>query len=193
MSMIGCFYAVKDADLEAIIKTPTRIHSLWGSPAGIPLQKPSFLSRLFGIKASPAAARADDWQPSEEPIEFDVDKAWQGIHFLLTGSDSGGEGPLAFILHGGREINEDLGYGAPHGFTSAEVKEIDAALRKVDEKALYEKADPAEFTKNDIYPEIWDTEDKEDSIGYVTDNLRDLKKFISETAQANRALIAYLG
>ena len=191
--MIGCFYAVKDADLEAIVKTPRRIHNLWGKPEPIAPYKPSFLLRLFGVKPPPPAPPPEDWQPSEKPIEFDVDKAWQGIHFLLTGSDWEGDGTLAFILHGGREINEDLGYGPPHGFTSAEVKEINAALRKVDEKALYERADPAEFSKNEIYPEIWDKESKEDCIGYVTENLKELKKFISETAQAGRALIVYLG
>src|SRR3954465_4335597 len=30
----------------------------------------------------------------------------------------------------------------PHGFTSSEVKEIDAALRALDPTALYEQADP---------------------------------------------------
>lgn len=192
MSMIGCFYALRDEDLEAIVKNPKLIHCLWGGEPMAPAN-PSFFSRLFGAKAPPTSPR-QEWKLSEAPIEFDVDKAWQGIHFLLTGSDWEGEGPLAFILHGGREIDEDLGYGSPHGFTAKEVKEIDAALKGVDEEALYERADPKEFTKNEIYPQgFWESESKEECISYALDNLRDLKKFVSETAQSGRALIAYIG
>jgi hypothetical protein len=123
---------------------------------------------------------------------FDVDKAWQGIHFLLTNSAWEGSGPLAFILHGGREIDEDLGYGPPHGFTSVEVKEIATALEPIQPDALFEKAGQAQFTAEDIYPSIWD-ESKEECIGYVTTYFADLKKFIQETAATNRALITYLG
>ncbi|MEY4385230.1 MAG: hypothetical protein RLY20_513 [Verrucomicrobiota bacterium] len=190
MGMIGCFYALKDEDLEVLIQHPKRIHHLWGRPA--PTPKPSLLARLFGAGQKTSAPR-DDWKPSEPPKPFDVDKAWHGIHFLLTGSDWEGEGPLAFVLCGGREINEDLGYGPAHGFTSAEVHAIDAALRDITGPALYEKADPADFKKHDLYPDVWEHEPKDECIGYVTTYFDDLKKFVHETAQANRALIAYIG
>jgi hypothetical protein len=190
MSMIGCFYALKDEDLEIIVKAPKRIHGLWSRPQ--PPKNPSFLSRLLGAKPQPAVA-PDDWQPAEKPVAFDVDKAWQGIHFLLTGSDWEGDGPLAFILHGGREISEDLGYGPAHGFSSSEVKTIDAALRDVDGASLFARADPGEFTKREIYPEVWDKEPKEQCIGYVIEHFNGLKKFIGEAAQSGRALIAYIG
>lgn len=169
MSMIGCFYSLKDEDLEVLIGTPERMKNLWSiRPPG-------------------------DWVPSEKATAFDVDKAWHGIHFLLTGSDWEGDGPLAFILHGGREIDVDLGYGPAHGFTSAEVRAIDAALQKLDAAALYERADPGEFAKLEIYPEIWDREPKEECVGYIIEHFKALKKFVGETAQAGRGLIAFLG
>jgi|SRR6266850_2761474 len=194
MSMIGCFYALKDEDLNAIIENPKRLRNLWTAPTLTPQieSKPSLLSKLFGANATPKA-QSDSWIPSEKPEEFDVDKAWQGIHFLLTGSDWEGDGPLAFMLHGGREIKEDLGYGPPHGFTSGEVKEIVRALDPVNGDELYANADPAEFAAKDIYPQIWDSEPKEECIGYVTDYLTQLKEFLTRVAQSNRALIVYLG
>jgi len=124
---------------------------------------------------------------------FDVDKAWHGIHFLLTDSAWEGSGPLAFILHGGREIDLDLGYGPPHGFSSSEVKEIAAALEPIQPDSLFAKADQTQFEAEDIYPSIWQHEPKEECIGYITTSFADLKKFVQETAAANRALIAYLG
>jgi hypothetical protein len=189
MSMIGCFIAVSDADLQAIIEKPSRIDALLGMEA--PVESPSFVARLFGSKAKPQVPEAP-WRPQQEPREFDVDKAWQGIHFLLTGSDWEGTGPLAFILHGGTEIPQELGYGPPHGFTAAEVKTIAEALQPITSEALFERGSVEEFRKNSIYPEIW-AESKIDSIGYVTTNFADLKKFVQETADANAALIVYIG
>ena len=44
--------------------------------------------------------------------ELDLDKAWHGIHFLLTGSAWEGEEPLCYLLAGGQEVgDEDVGYG----------------------------------------------------------------------------------
>ena len=189
--MVGCFYAVRDQDLEAIIQEPKRIKKLWGAPA-TEIKTPSFLGKLFGAKAS-AKEKNDTWEPSEKAEAFDVDKAWQGIHFLLTGSDWEGDGPLAFMLRGGRDIKEDLGYGTPHCFTSAEVKEISSALDRIDIADLHAKADPAEFAAKAIYPQIWKSEPKEECIGYVTENLKSLREFVRKTAESNRGLIVYLG
>lgn len=45
--------------------------------------------------------------------EIDLDKAWNGIHYLQTGAALEGDPPLNFILFGGVEIGfEDVGYGA---------------------------------------------------------------------------------
>jgi len=194
MGMIGCFLAVSDDDLKAVIDEPSRMQGLLGGEAPPP-ESASFFPRIFGGENesdSPADTEAASGQPKNPPKEFDVDKAWQGIHFLLTQSDWEGEGPLAFILHGGAEIDEDLGYGPPHGFTSAEVKTIAAALAPIDPQMLYEKADPAEFAANDIYPQIWD-EPKEECIEYITSYFGDLKKFVQETADSDSALIVYIG
>lgn len=194
MSMIGCFYALKDEDLEAVIAEPKRMKALWGAGAlVVPPKSPSLLGRLFGAKPKVAPQEPEiSWKPSELPEEYDVDKAWHGIHFLLTGSDWEGEGPLAFVLHGGREINYDMGYGNPHGFVSSEVKEIARALEGVNIDELYQKADPAKFKELDIYPQIWQHEPKEQCIGYVTEYLKGLREFVQKTASTNRALIVYL-
>lgn len=190
MGMVGCFCALEDEDLQAVIQEPKRFHSLWGEPAAE--FQLSWLARLFGAKA-PAPPEEKPWQPSQPVIDADVDKAWHGIHFLLTGTDWDGEGPLAFMLQGGEVILEDTGYGYPHGFSSDEVKEIAAALSSLDVDQLYEQANPADFARHSIYPEVWTHEPKEECIGYVTDYLKELQKFIADVAASNRAMIVYLG
>ena len=168
MSMIGCFSALKDEDLSAILSEPKRMRMLWGPPPSLP--KPGFIARLFGAKEPEAITL---WQPSAPVEDLDVDKAWPGIHFLLTGSDLEGDGPLAFVLCGGDEIDEDMGYGPARGFSSSKVVEIAEALKQVDPDALYEKADPKTFEEKEIYPEIWE-ESKEDCIGYVIEHLKEI-------------------
>ncbi|PQO27469.1 DUF1877 domain-containing protein [Blastopirellula marina] len=190
MGMVGCFCALEDEDLQAIISVPRRIHLLWSD--SIPKRRqPSWLARLFGAKLRPEPEE-DPWQLSQPVVDADVDKAWHGIHFLLTGTEGGGEGPLAFMIHGGEDIKEEIGYGYPRGFTSQEVKEIAAALSVIDVDQLYEQANPADFARHGIYPEVWKDEPKEDCIGYVTDYLKELQKFVSDIATSNRAMIVYL-
>lgn len=191
--MIGCFCALRDEDIEAIVAQPERIKQLWDAPASQP-KAPTFLAKLFGVKIIPPLREQEgSWKPSEKAEEFDVDKAWHGIHFLLTGTAWEGDGPLAFILHGGREIDLDTGYGPPHGFTSGEVKEIARALDGINIEELCEKADLSAFKENEIYPEIWDKEPREDCIGYIAEHLKPLREFVRKTADSNRGLIAYLG
>src|SRR5690349_11334743 len=56
---------------------------------------------------------------------LDLDKAWHGLHFLLTGTDWGGTPPLNFIVAGGETIGDvDVGYGPARAFTPEQLAEI---------------------------------------------------------------------
>src|SRR5947208_14753881 len=101
MGMIGSFYSVTDADLAALVEKPVRVWKLMGMGAeAFSEGKVSFLGRLFGKAAARKAQESDGWVPEEEMEMTDVDKAWQGIHCLLTGDVGEGEHPLGFILYG---------------------------------------------------------------------------------------------
>jgi hypothetical protein len=43
----------------------------------------------------------------------DLEKSWQGIHYLLTGTAWEGDPPLNFLLAGGREVDIEIGLGPP--------------------------------------------------------------------------------
>lgn len=63
--------------------------------------------------------------------QFSVDKAWQAIHFLLTGQIEGGSPPLALAVFVGFELADKKNYtaGRPFRILSPEqVREIDEAL-----------------------------------------------------------------
>src|SRR5215467_8265654 len=105
---------------------------------------------------------ADSIEDDEERfglfVNMDVDKAWHGIHFLLTGSAEPADLPEGFICTGGRPMGHDdvgLGYGPARGFTSSEVKQIAGMLAAADEAKLRSRFDPHVMTRDAVYPGDW--------------------------------------
>jgi hypothetical protein len=188
--MIGNFRTTSDADIDALIAKPKRIElMLYGEYFG---DKPRSGGILSFFKKKKKEEPADNWRPEELGAEFDVDKAWHGIHFLLTGSAWEGTGPEAFIVAGGTKIGDiDVGYGPARAFKSKEVHEIAKRLKTIDKSGLEKKCDKKAFFENEIYPEIWD-EEPEDCFGYLLEYFEMLKQFIIKAAEDKKALIVYL-
>ncbi|RTL42213.1 MAG: DUF1877 family protein [Rhodocyclaceae bacterium] len=145
----------------------TELDALYTNPESVPMV-------LYETRASEAV---------------DLDKAWHGIHFMLTGEQYGGAGPLAQFIMGGVPIGEeDVGYGPARGMSASDVKEVAAALGQISETDFRDRFDPAALSNADIYPRIW--EDGDSALNYITDNFLEAKRFY-ETA-ANKELAAIL-
>ena len=174
MSMIGCFRRVSKRSYDRLLAAPESICE--------------FLEKDGDPQAPEAEAFAD----------LDIDKAWHGIHFLLTGSAWEGEAPLNFLVGGGQEIGEvDVGYGPARGFTSAEVGAIARALREVPPAVLRARYDHSQLNRHEIYPFAPDqwraADDKEDSpTSFLGDHYERLREFIAQAAQAGEALLVWL-
>jgi len=80
MSMIGNFLQVPPDKLAALIDDPAQVVSF----------------------VYPGQGQHEDC--------MDVDKAWHGTHYLLTGDAWGGQPPLANVVLGGAEIGDDHVY-----------------------------------------------------------------------------------
>src|SRR5262249_52091670 len=133
-----------------------------------------------------------NWKPAVEPRILDVDKAWDGMNFLLNKAGVGF--PYTFINAGGTELDEteeEWGYGPPRSFDSAEVHEIARMMKDIDVDAIFKQADLQELENADVYCFRMD-EPKEESIGYFTYYLAQLKTFVRDAAAENRSLIVYL-
>jgi Domain of unknown function (DUF1877) len=165
MSMIGNLRLVSDEQLDKLFADPQQI---------------------------------DDFLYPDEPMpgaeEDDLDKAWHGIHFLLTGSAWGGDPPLNFLVAGGRQIGDvDVGYGPARGFTSADVTEISRALAQITSDDLKDRFDGKRMMKAEIYPEIWDSDPAEDdTLGYLVEYFEDLKTFVERAKASSSGLIVYI-
>ena len=126
--------------------------------------------------------------------EICIDKAWHGIHYLLTGTDWSGDPLLDFVLSGGVEIGfEDVGYGLARALTSAEVAVVSRALTAITADTLRARYDPVAMMEDNIYPNIWDHDPAEDDLlGYLIENFELLKAFCARTTASGRGLVVYL-
>lgn len=148
----------------------------------------SWLSRLFGTKKVAPLVSAKVSAPTREA---DLDKAWAGIHYLLTGTACKGNKPLNFLVRGGEEVSGiDVGYGPARALYSAEIKEINNALSMINEAELRNRFNPSEMMKLKVYPEIWDRDtDEDDTIGYCVEYYAELRAFIAEAAKEGSGAI----
>jgi hypothetical protein len=195
MSMVGNVRSVPDADIAALFEQPGRVVKLlYGDDA----QTGSGNGGVFSLFRRGAPPEPDRWEPSGEGDDLYIDKAWHGIHYLLTRTDWAGEPPLNFIVLGGREIgNIDVGYGPARALESSEVQILSAALDALPPEALAARFDPADMTRLKIYPdEIWaraeDPKDDDDPLGYLIANYTELRDFVRQTAERGHGLIVYI-
>lgn len=166
MSMIGNFRALPDEELQALFADPARVEQL-------------LYASFFGGSTN---GHGD---------ELEVDKAWHGLHFLLTGTAWEGTFPLNFIVVGGEEVGDDLGYGPARGLTSSEVQSIDAALESLTPAELGQRFDAGRMTELQVYPNGW-AHDPEGEREYLLEYYTDLRAFVRRTAERGHALLVYL-
>ncbi len=146
--------------------------------------RPADLQRLERAEAYPSLERGQI--PSVH-----LEKAWHGLHFLLTGSAGESGVPLGFLLEGGQEVGEDDGYGAPRLFQPGEVQQINAALAPISDDELWGRFDPELMEAEDIYPCIWDEKEEELRDEYLT-YFHELKKVVAQAAEGGMGLLVTL-
>jgi Domain of unknown function (DUF1877) len=144
---------------------------------------------LASILADPAKVKAVVYSTEKPPL--DLDKAWWGIHFLLTGEYGPGAEPISWAIMGGLELEgPDLGYGPPRYLRPDQVAAVAAALTGVSAETLAGRFDADAFTKADIYPSIWD--EGSEAADYLIDYYRKLVRLYSEAAKAGHAMLLWV-
>ncbi|NDW09575.1 DUF1877 family protein [Dysgonomonas sp. 520] len=140
----------------------------------------------------------DDEREDEDPYLLDIDKAWDGILYLLTGKgveeiDFSNSAGLHCAIFSGQMIDpeQDLGYGPAHYLTPNQVKSISNALLKKDKDDLYKVFNPEDMTDKEIYPEIWEDEGDE-AFDYLYTYFQQLQQFYDQAASEDQAVISIL-
>ncbi|MFN3150617.1 YfbM family protein [Bremerella sp.] len=161
MSMIGNFLQLSSDDLATLIADPSGV--------------------------------VDFIYPDEEERadNIDIDKAWHGIHYMLSGDAWGGELPLANVVLGGTEIGDDAGYGPALYITAEEVQVVADALRDITPENFRARYDAAAMKKNEIYPGFWD-EAGDDVVDYLASWFDTLRDYYIDAASKGLAMLKYI-
>ena len=200
MSMVLGMATVSDATIARLLADPPLVWrviapddpEMYDDARGS-AAKPSFVARLFGKKNDPEGGAADLVLAEGEGSTADLDKAWHGIHYLLTGTAWEGSAPLNFLVSGGRPVGDiDVGYGPARAFDADQVREIAAALTPLTREVLAPRFDPAQLRAHNVYPGFRDGWDQPDDRDYLLDHYEDLRAFVLGTAEAGAGLIVYI-
>lgn len=135
----------------------------------------------------------EELQENENLNLCDLDKMWDALHFLLTGKSTDNpleNDPISESIVGqfnisGEEIEEFIS-----GTRADRVKEIAAALQKIDFETYLEKFNMSDFAKNDIYPDIWkNKEDADELKDELRDSFENLRTFYMRMAEKDCAVL----
>jgi hypothetical protein len=142
------------------------------------LRDPSTANDL-AIDEAEGDEATDDW--------LSLDKAWQGVHFLLTGTVDATPEPLGQAVLGGQEVGEDDGYGPPRLMDPATVAEVATALSGLTDDEVRARFDTRTMQAMDVYPQIWD----EDNVleDYLMPFVQALRQFYARASHRGAAVL----
>ena len=201
MGMVLALHTISDDNISKVLADPPLVWRVIAPDDPEIYQQakaekqPGFVARLFGAKSVEVSPDVPDLPKADgEGIETDLDKAWHGIHYLLTGTAWEGSEPLNFIVSGGTAVGDvDVGYGPARVFSSDDVKKISTALSGLDDSTLRERFNPEEMMRLEIYPEIWDrAPDDDDTLGYCIENVAYLRRFLSDAVNNSMGIALYI-
>ena len=85
--------------------------------------------------------------------ELNLDRDWDALHYLLTGSEKPGRGPLAFLSTGGQEIQRGAN---DRLFRPSRVRQIHAALAALPMAVVRRRFKPRRMEEAGVYRGTWD-------------------------------------
>jgi hypothetical protein len=118
-----------------------------------------------------------------------IEKAWHGVHYLLSGDVEPRTAILSQAILGGAEIGEDLGYGPARYFTLDRVVEIaDELSRKELPGEMSARFDPERMSQLGIYPQGWKSSD----VAWLLEEFRRVRDFYADAKARHYAVLACL-
>jgi hypothetical protein len=165
MSLIGHVYLLAEERLQALLAAPGQVEQV-----------------IDGAYNEPGAGFVD------------LDKAWQCLHYLMTGSARDGEAPLNFLLKGGTPVGDDLGFGPARVFRALEVAAIADALANVTQPMLLARFDLKQLEKLEIYPGRWaEVNLRSDyDLGYYFGPFEELKRVSLRAKHERLAMLVWI-
>ncbi len=217
MGMRMTFYALNSQNLAELLAHPKRLPAFERTHEKDQKQRSSmsaqdyekYLATTQREKQDYAKRTNNPWiayEPRKKGykslFQLDLDKSWNGLHFLLTGNASGsswlswlpfaGGGKVISPIFGGAKIGNGGEYEGNRYFTAKEVRAMHAALTSKNMEEWGENFDPLKMEKLNIYPGIWKKEGQSAYDDFLLPNLQGLITFFEEAAGQNLAVFKVL-
>lgn len=195
MGMIFSFISSSDESIKNLFDKPELIHELTKAASTIRL-KNMMASAPPEYRAEIADSFAHLLDPNLSTIAadeliFSLDKAWHGIHFLLTQSEYGGDWPKNFLLSGTPIGDIDVGYGPARAYSSMEVTKINECLKQIDHSWLENRFSSKKMIELDIYPNIWAIEEEE-ALKWLVEYFDQLTSYIKSVNDIKKGIVIWL-
>lgn len=124
-----------------------------------------------------------------------MDKAWHGIHFMLTGDGGGGAMPQATLLLGGVEIGDvDVGYGPARALSPEDTARFYEHISAISAEDFDSRFDAQVMLDQQIYPDIWDRDlaGQPDGRPYMNESFPHLKQIFAEAVAAKEGMVIFM-
>lgn len=139
----------------------------------------------------------DELGKIDDEQSADLDKAWDGLHFLITGYDSDDSDNhqksernlLIYQAFFGKDVLNECLEVAVGYIDNNTVKRAALELEKTDIDALLDDVDFKKFSEKELYPDIWDEADSEFLKDYLKENFAELLEFYQKIAKNNQSAI----
>lgn len=200
MSMIMTLKQAPARTIDLLVARPELAIVFWMDPDYTPPQQPAlvrWLARMLGGYTPPMELPEAPPELEQGGREFSVEKAWHGLHWLLTRpelaeGDAGWETstPAGFLLTAGRPIEgSDHGYGDDRAASPADVSRFNEVLQATPAEALLSRYDGEAMSVAGVYPDVWDDPDEAE---WLSDSYADLRDFIDDASANARGVVIQL-
>jgi len=144
--------------------------------------------QLEALIAAPEEINSVIYMESNDS-RLDIDKAWHGIHFMLTGQQYDGTPPLSNVIFSASTVGDDLGYGPARYLTATDVTTVAELLKSLLPADFAKRYDADALIENDIYPQAWSGDE---DLDYLLSWYSRLRNYYLDATSKNNAMLQYL-
>jgi hypothetical protein len=176
-----------DADIRRLLANPGQASLfLYGPP---PAVRRVQLRGVLGFVLRFLPIEVSELDPSSPPPSapredvLDLEGSWHGLHFLFTGTAWDGELPAAFLVKGGRELDDSDDENVTRVLDPGQVREIDAMLQSLSRPELAQRYDVGRMIELEIVPE------QHPGVDTLLESFEDLRAFVRDTCDRGHGIV----